>query len=69
MTETPVKKTKEVKITIKTAWCKGCNICVEFCPKSVLVMDGFVAKVANLEACTKCGLCEELCPDFAIVVE
>jgi len=71
MTDIPVKKKKkkEVKISIRTEWCKGCRICVEFCPKAVLVMDGFLVKVADLEACNKCGICEDLCPDFAIVVE
>ena len=31
------KKKKEVKINRE--WCKGCGICVAFCPKEVLEMD------------------------------
>lgn len=55
-------------IEIKKEWCKGCEICVEFCPTNVLAMNGLVVEVVNLEACTACGLCEIRCPDFAITV-
>lgn len=58
-----------VTIEINEAWCKGCAICVEFCPKDVLVMTRTdKVEVRALEACTKCLRCEQLCPDFAIVV-
>ncbi len=58
-----------VTITINDAWCKGCGICVEFCPKDVLVMNHLdKVEVQSLETCTKCLRCEQLCPDFAIVV-
>ncbi len=59
---------KNIKIEINEEWCKGCVICVDFCPKDVLKMEGGKAKVADIEACTVCGLCELLCPDFAITV-
>jgi len=58
-----------VTIEINDAWCKGCAICVEFCPKDVLQMTPLdKVEVKALEACTKCLRCEQLCPDFAIVV-
>jgi 2-oxoglutarate ferredoxin oxidoreductase subunit delta len=58
-----------VTIQINDAWCKGCTICVEFCPKDVLRMNRMdKVEVQALEACTKCLRCEQLCPDFAIVV-
>jgi 2-oxoglutarate ferredoxin oxidoreductase subunit delta len=56
-------------IRVKLEWCKGCEICVTFCPKDVLVMEGGKVKVARLEDCIKCMLCELRCPDFAITVE
>ena len=56
-------------IRINAKLCKGCEICVEFCPQKVLEMDMGVAVVKNLESCTKCMLCEIRCPDFAITVE
>lgn len=58
-----------VTIEIKDSWCKGCAICVEFCPKGVLRMTSMdKVEVTALGACTKCLRCEQLCPDFAIVV-
>ncbi len=60
---------EKIDIHINQAWCKGCAICVEFCPQDVLVMEKGVAKVHNLDACTACGLCELRCPDFAITVK
>jgi 2-oxoglutarate ferredoxin oxidoreductase subunit delta len=58
-----------VTIEINDNWCKGCAICVEFCPKDVLQMTPLdKVEVKALEACTKCLRCEQLCPDFAIVV-
>ena len=28
-----------MKVKVNKAWCKGCGICVEFCPKNVLALD------------------------------
>ncbi len=59
------KKKKEVKINRE--WCKGCEICVAFCPKEVLEMDDDgKALWAHPENCISCGLCELRCPDIAI---
>jgi len=57
-----------VSIEIKSEWCKGCDICVAFCPADVLEMKNGKAVVKNLNACTACMLCELRCPDFAISV-
>ncbi|RZD15558.1 MAG: 4Fe-4S dicluster domain-containing protein [Candidatus Acidulodesulfobacterium ferriphilum] len=50
-------------------YCKGCEICVAFCPEQVLVMNKEVAEVVDISKCTKCNICEYLCPDFSISVE
>ena len=57
------------KVTVYPDWCKGCGICVEFCPGKVLglSLEG-KAVVEREEDCIRCGFCELHCPDFAIVV-
>ena len=60
-------------VRINTERCKGCGICIEFCPKQVLERSGpFNAKgyyppeVKAGAWCVNCHFCEVLCPDFAI---
>ncbi|MBM9519221.1 4Fe-4S binding protein [Desulforhopalus vacuolatus] len=61
------KKLKE--IAINQNWCKGCGICVAFCPKNVLELDeGGHSTVVRPEDCILCRLCEMRCPDLAIRV-
>jgi 2-oxoglutarate ferredoxin oxidoreductase subunit delta len=55
------------KIIIDREWCKGCGICVAFCPEEVLILDEEEkACWANSDKCKRCGLCELRCPDLAI---
>lgn len=61
------KKLKEHIIT--RDWCKGCGICVHFCPKDVLELDEKEkAFAARPEDCICCMSCEIRCPDLAIDV-
>lgn len=57
------------KLIVDEEWCKGCGICVEFCPKSVLEMKNDIVNIKNIEQCIQCGQCELRCPDYAIYLE
>ena len=61
------KKLKE--IVINRDWCKGCGICVSFCPTKVLELDrADKSIVVRPEDCICCRMCELRCPDLAIEV-
>lgn len=56
-------------INIEPTRCKGCNICVTFCPKKILALNELgLIYVLDQEKCIKCGQCELRCPEFAIKV-
>jgi 2-oxoglutarate ferredoxin oxidoreductase subunit delta len=64
------KRKKTDAIVIRKDLCKGCGICVAFCPTHVLELgEDEKAAVKGLEKCTACGLCEMRCPDLAIEVQ
>ena len=63
------------EIVIDPKLCKGCHICIEMCPQSVLAkskdvdnLGFYLPELINLDACTVCRICELECPDFAIKV-
>lgn len=56
-------------VKVKEEWCKGCGICVAFCPRHVLGLKNEKVVVIHPEDCNKCGQCELRCPDYAIYAE
>jgi 2-oxoglutarate ferredoxin oxidoreductase subunit delta len=63
------KPLNRVIIEINQAWCKGCTICVAFCPKAVYTADKRGHPViSDSGKCIACMLCVERCPDFAITI-
>ena len=62
------KKGPPPEILVKVSWCKGCGLCVEYCNRDVLKMDGVLPVITDAEQCNRCLQCEVICPDFAIEV-
>ncbi len=65
------------KVTFKTDLCKGCGLCVNVCPKQILVIakDKINAKghspaeMTDDSKCRGCAFCVTMCPDCIIKVE
>ena len=62
-------KNKLFTHVIRERWCKGCDICVAFCPKNVLALQNGKLVVVKPGDCIGCRFCELRCPDFAIDVQ
>ncbi len=62
-------------ITINTDKCKSCYLCIEACPKKLIVKSDVAGKTGNNlvcfkdndNQCTGCAFCALSCPDLAIV--
>ncbi len=65
------------KVTFDYERCKGCVLCVEYCPTHILEQDmetlnkkGYnIIKVTNPDKCIGCAFCAMMCPDSVITVE
>ncbi len=64
------------KVRIEKKRCKGCGLCLIFCPKKNIVLDEksneagiYPAIVIKEDACTGCGMCCVMCPEGCIAIE
>lgn len=64
------------KIKFDVHRCKGCGLCVMFCPQNNLRMSSELNEQGHPYAeeippgnCNGCGLCFRMCPDAAIEVQ
>jgi len=62
-------------IEIDQELCKGCQICIAFCPKGVIVPSNKLNASAYLPValddsgeCTGCAICAVVCPEVVIEV-
>ena len=70
-------KRKVFRCDIRSEECKGCERCVEACPKKIIELSktkinakGYrPAEVTNMEACIGCTACARTCPDVVIHIE
>jgi 2-oxoglutarate ferredoxin oxidoreductase subunit delta len=63
------------RIEINRELCKGCEICIFFCPKKVITLSdqlnaaGYQTSVfIDDGGCTGCATCAVVCPEVAIEV-
>lgn len=60
------------RVLIARERCKGCELCIEFCPRDVLVCSqefnakGYHYPIVTKDECVNCRLCVSVCPEFAI---
>lgn len=65
------------KVRFETDRCKGCGLCVEACPKHLLMLaqdklnkKGHApAEMTDMTKCIGCAFCATMCPDCVITVE
>jgi 2-oxoglutarate ferredoxin oxidoreductase subunit delta len=62
-------------IEINQAVCKGCELCVSFCPKGTICISNKLNEIGYQPAeftdggeCTGCAICALVCPEVAIEV-
>jgi 2-oxoglutarate ferredoxin oxidoreductase subunit delta len=68
---------KKGKLTFADESCKGCELCVAFCPVEILSLDkerinknGYhLISVSDIDKCIACAQCAIVCPDSVIKVE
>jgi len=64
------EKQPNVRVRVFGKWCKGCGLCIAFCPRQVFEADAQQRPVVvHPERCIACQWCVIHCPDFAIVVD
>lgn len=63
------------KVVIDQDRCKGCNLCVEFCPQHALrlaeglnVIGYHPAELHDPDKCNSCTLCAMMCPEGGMSV-
>jgi 2-oxoglutarate ferredoxin oxidoreductase subunit delta len=69
-------ESRMAKIIIDEEYCKGCTLCINFCPQKVIRTSNVISNKGYHPAefcdpegkCTGCSLCAMMCPDAAIMV-
>jgi len=64
------------QIIVDETYCKGCGLCVDVCPESIMELDtnkltakGYhPAVLVDPSKCKTCLQCAQMCPDVAITI-
>ncbi|NMB25151.1 MAG: 4Fe-4S binding protein [Firmicutes bacterium] len=63
------------RVEVEPELCKGCGLCVTFCPRKVLELaeevnsKGYrIVSQVHPDRCTGCTICAQMCPDIALTV-
>ncbi len=69
---------KRFKVLFSRDKCKGCELCVNFCPMKIIEMDKSSVNskgyhpasidADNMELCVGCSSCALMCPDCCISI-
>ncbi len=65
---------KKKTVTVDAVHCKGCQYCVDACPKQALALGqetntaGYNYVVLDQEKCIGCGTCYIVCPDYVFTI-
>lgn len=66
---------KNSPVIIDREKCKGCELCIYYCPRKCLGKSeeinnmGYAPAVLNKpEECNSCGICYIMCPEYIITV-
>lgn len=69
------KSNTKGRIEIDQVLCKGCQICIAFCPKGSIIPSDILnaagyqpASFVDNGECTGCAICAVVCPDVCIEV-
>ncbi len=69
------EKRPRYDVIVDTEQCDGCELCVHYCPKNVLIIGKgtntrmiHYVEVAHPNDCVGCEQCERICPSVAIFV-
>lgn len=66
---------REIRLELNQNRCKGCELCVDACPRDVLAIGGQInalgyrpATVVQAEKCTGCKACALVCPEVVFSI-